>query len=147
MQPPPLPSKDAEHLRLLAIFHFVVAGLSILGIGFLIFHYSFMRMIFGNPQIWNNAKQPPPFNPAEFFHIFQWFYIIFGGFMLLGGILTLTSGLFIQRRVHRTFSLVIAGLNCLHFPFGTSLGVFTLIVLTKDSVMQLYAAPKTIPNV
>lgn len=139
MQPPPIPTKDNEHLRTLAICHYVVAGLSIVGLGFLAFHYSMMHMIFDNPQMWEKAKSPPPFNPAEFLHLFRWFYIVFGGIMVAAGILTLMSGRFIQRRVNRTFSIVIACLNCLHMPFGTLLGVFTLIVLTKDSVIQLYA--------
>ena len=138
MQPPPIPNKDAENLRTLAIFHYVVSGLSLLGLGFLGLHYSIMRMVFDNPQMWEKAKSPPPFNPAEFFHLFQWFYLLFGVLIVVSGILTLMAGRYIHRRVNRTFSIVIAGFNCLHFPFGTLLGVFTLIVLTKDSVMRLY---------
>jgi hypothetical protein len=143
MQPPPIPNKDAENLRILAISHYVVSALSILGIGFLVFHYSVMRMIFDNPQFWNSAKQTFPFNPAEFFHIFQWFYLVASVFMVIGGILTLISGRFIHRRVNRTFSIIIAGLNCLHFPLGIILGIFTILVLTKDSVTRLYSQPKT----
>jgi len=30
------------------------------------------------------------------------------------------------------FSLVVAGLNCLQFPFGTVLGVFTFVVLLRE---------------
>jgi hypothetical protein len=37
------------------------------------------------------------------------------------------------------FSLVVTGITCLSFPFGTALGVFTIIVLTRGSVRQLYA--------
>lgn len=143
MQPPPIPSKDAENLRTLAICHYVVSGLSLLGIGFLGLHYSIMHMVFDNPKLWEKAKESPPFNPAEFIHIFKWFYLICGVVILAGGILTLISGRFIHRRVNRTFSIVIAGLNCLHFPFGTLLGIFTIIVLTKDSVMRLYAQSET----
>ncbi len=143
MQPPPIPDKDAEHLRTLAACHYVVSGFAILGIGFLVLHYSIMRMIFGNPQIWQNAKQPPPFNPADFFHLFQWFYLFAAVFLIVGGILTLISGRFIHRRVNRTFSIVIGGLNCIHFPFGMILGIFTILVLTKESVMQLYSQSET----
>jgi membrane protein YqaA with SNARE-associated domain len=143
MQPPPLPNKDAENLRTLAICHYVVSGLSLFGLGFLVLHYSIMRMFFGNSKLWEKAKEPPPFNPAEFFHLFQWFYLIFGVMIVVGGVLTLISGRFIHRRTNRTFSIVIAGLNCLHFPFGILLGIFTIIVLTKDSVIRLYAQPET----
>lgn len=143
MQPPPIPNKDAENLRTIAICHYVVSGLSLFALAFLGLHYSIFKVFFANPQMWENQKQPQPFNPAEFFAIFQWFYLIFGILILVGGILTFLSGRFIHRRVNRTFSLVIAGLNCMHFPFGTLLGVFTLIILTKDSVMQLYAQSKS----
>jgi hypothetical protein len=34
--------------------------------------------------------------------------------------------------------MVIAGINCLSFPFGTALGIFTLIVLSRESVQALY---------
>jgi hypothetical protein len=143
MQPPPIPNKDADNLRTLAICHYVVSGFSLLGLGFLGLHYSIMRVAFGNPQLWENAKSPQPFKPDEFFHVFQWFYLIFGILIVLSGILTLMAGRFIHRRVNRTFSIVIAGLNCLHLPFGTVLGVFTIIMLTKESVMRLYTQAKT----
>ena len=41
---------------------------------------------------------------------------------------------------HRTFSRVVAGLNCLHIPLGTVLGIFTSIVLGRESVGQLVEA-------
>jgi hypothetical protein len=146
MQPPPVPSKDAEHLRTLSICHYVVAGLSLFGIGFLFLHYMIMKTVLTNPEMWKNAKEPMPFSPQEFFGWFQWFYLIMGVFILASGVLTLMSGRFLGRRVKRTFSLVIAGLNCLFFPFGTVLGVFTLIVLTKESVMRLYAEAESSVN-
>ena len=34
--------------------------------------------------------------------------------------------------------MVIAGINCLHIPLGTLLGVFTLVVLGRESVRKLY---------
>jgi len=138
MQPPPIPTKDAEHLRIIAICHHVVAGLSLLGIGFLVLHYLMMKM-FINPKIWESSKQQPPFSPDEFFDIMQWFYIIGGVFLVLGAVLLLISGLSISRRRRRTFSIIVAGLMCLQIPFGTVLGIFTLIILTRESVMRLYA--------
>lgn len=138
MQPPPVPSKDAEHLRTLSICHYVVAGLSLFGIAFLALHYAIMSTVFGNPKLWEKAKEPPPFDPVQFFHLMQWFYLLIGLFILACGIVTLMSGRFLGKRVNRTFSLIIAGLNCLFVPFGTILGVFTLVVLTKESVIRLY---------
>ena len=127
---------DAEHLKLLAVFHFVIAGLAVLGLGFLFLHWFFMHSLFNNPTVWENSKQPPP--PKEFFAIFKWFYVIMGLLIAGGGLANLVSGLCILRRRARVFSLVVAGFSCLAFPFGTALGVFTLVVLLRDSVVEAY---------
>ena len=129
---------DADHLKLLSIFHFVGAGLALLAILFLIGHYAVFRTVFSNPKMWENQKQGPP--PAAFFAIFKWFYLVGGVWFLSSGVLNLISGLCLRAKRHRTFSMVVACINCLHIPFGTVLGVFTLVVLIRDSVRELYEA-------
>jgi hypothetical protein len=52
----------------------------------------------------------------------------------------LTAGRFLARRKHHLFCLVVAGVECLFFPFGTVLGVFTIIVLMRPSVQQAFEA-------
>ncbi len=128
---------DSDHLRLLGIFHFVLAGLSAVGIGFLFLHYTLMHLVMANPGAWKDAKGNGP-NPEQFLAIFKWFYLVFGSMIIAGGVLILLSGLFIRRRINRVFSLVVAGLDCAMFPFGTALGVFTLVVLLRDSVRDAY---------
>jgi hypothetical protein len=138
--PPPLLRDqrkiDHDHLKLLAIFHFIVAGLALAGLGFLFLHWSFMRSFFDNPEIWRNQKGGPP--PKEIFTFFKIFYAIFGSITVLNGLANLISGLFLRRRIHRTFSLIVAGFNCLMVPLGTVLGAFTLVVLLRDSVRDDY---------
>jgi len=69
------------------------------------------------------------------------FLYVLGGFWLIAsGILNVMSGVFIRAGKHRTFSIVVGAINCLHLPLGTILGVFTIIVLMRDSVRELYAA-------
>jgi hypothetical protein len=143
MQPPaPIPEllqrRDSEHLRLLAIFHFVVAGLSLLGIGFVVLHYELMSTLVLNPQMWKNSAHPPPFTPEQFMAMFVWFYVLFGVMLAAAAVLNFFSGLFLLRRRHRIFSFVVAVLDCLQVPFGTVLGVLTLLVLMRDSVRQAY---------
>jgi hypothetical protein len=142
MQPPPIPSKDTEHLRTLAICHYVMAGMAIAGLAFLALHYFIMNMVFNHPKVWEKPGGDMPFTPEEFIGFFKWFYVFMAVWFVMGGMLTFIAGRFIHRRVNRTFSIVIAGINCLHFPFGTALGIFTLIVLTRDSVIRLYADSK-----
>lgn len=136
-QPPRVPRNvDAEHLRILSIFHFVGAGLAVVGLLFLLAHFAIFQSVLANPKVWENQKQNPP--PAEIFAILKWFYLIFAVWFVCSGVLNLLSGLFIRSRRHRTFSLVVSGINCLHVPLGTVLGVFTIVVLIRDSVRELY---------
>jgi len=139
---PPLPRDqrkiDADHLNLLAIFHFVGAGLAVLGLLFLLVHYTFMHAMFTNPLFFQNQKQPMPMPPEQIFAIFKWFYLIGALWFVTSGVLNLISGLCLRARKGRTFSLVVAGINCLHIPLGTVLGVFTIVVLLRDSVRELY---------
>ena len=129
---------DADHLQLLSIFHFVGAGLAFLGILFLLAHFMMFHAFLSNPTFWQNQKQTPP--PAEFFAIFKWFYLVFGAWFFVSGTLNLISAFCLRARKCRTFSLIVAGINCVHVPFGTVLGVFTIIVLVRDTVRELYDA-------
>jgi hypothetical protein len=129
--------RDQEHLKLLSIFHFVFGGLALLGIGFLGVHYFIMHTVFSNPDMWNSHKAPMP--PKAFLDAFIWFYLFMGLLLLAGFVLNVLSGLYLRQKKHRFFSLIVGGLNCLQIPFGTALGVFTIIVLTRDSVRQRYS--------
>lgn len=127
-------AEDQEHLRLLSVFHYVVAGLSALFACFPIFHLIFgVVMIFGAGHGKND-----PFPPA----LFGWLFVILAGtFMVFGWTLALCmlfAGRFLSQRRNRTFCLVVAGISCMFFPFGTVLGVFTLIVLMRPSVQDLF---------
>src|ERR1700733_15367266 len=119
MTSPPPPSSpdgpiDAEPLRLLAIFHFVGAGLAALALGFLAVRYLLFRTFFAHPEMWTNQRNgmAPPF---ELFSLLRWFYAFFGALLVASGVVNVLSGLYIRRRKNRTFSLVVAGLNCVHF--------------------------------
>jgi hypothetical protein len=129
---------NRDHLDLLSVFHFVGAGLALLGILFLLAHFVFMRAVFANPRMWQGHGQSPP--PAQFFALFRWLYLVFAIWLVASAILNLVSALFLRARIHRTFSLVVAAIDCLHVPLGTVLGVFTIIVLLRDTVRELYEA-------
>ena len=131
---------DVQHLQLLSIFHFVVAGLAVAGIGFLALHYLMMHAFMSNPEMWRNQKSGAVFAPDQFFAIFAWFYVAFGALLVLAAIANLLSGLFLRRRKFRMFSLVVGAINCIQVPVGTVLGVFTIVVLVRDSIRELYEA-------
>lgn len=127
--------KDEEHLKLLAVFHYVVAGIGALFACFPLIHVAVGLLFFFHPGSGVGQKDLPP----------EWFGLIFvviGGFFVLLGwtaaICTFISGRYLAKRRKRMFSFVMGAVLCMFMPFGTVLGVFTLIVLGRDSVRQLY---------
>lgn len=134
----PLPNKDAEHLNLLVTFHYILGALNGLCACFPLIHVGVgIAMMFAKMPPGPNGENVPPI-PNYFGALFA----LFGGFMVLLGwataICTFLSGRFMAKRRSRTFSFVTASLLCMMVPFGTVLGVFTLIVLSRDSVRRLY---------
>ncbi len=131
---PPEPSYDTEHLRLLSLFHYIVGGLAGLFACFPIFHIAIGIMLIMSPQHVNNNPMPP----AQF----GWFFAILGSVLVLIGwtcaSLIIVSGRFLAQRKSYTFCIVIGCIECLFMPFGTILGVFTLIVLNRPSVKAMF---------
>ena len=142
LPPPSVPAdaaaRDAQNLRLLGTFHWVWAGLGLFGIGFLALHYALMRPMF-TPEFLARQKDPPPPEMMAMFEHFVWFYVAMGALLLLGMALNVLAGHWLRTRRHWTFCCVVAGLNTLSVPLGTLLGVFTLVVLTKDRVRDTFA--------
>jgi MFS family permease len=129
---------DEEHLRLLSLGHYIAGGFVIAFTSLFIFYFILMLMIARHPDLFggsNNAHPPP----QGFFQIIA----VFFGLGILAGLafggLIIYVGRCIKRRVRRTLTLVVACLNTLSMPFGTILGVFTLMVLTRPRVKLLYA--------
>jgi len=83
-----------------------------------------------------SADPFPEFIGWMMFAIGAAFIIGFGVFATL----KILAGFWIKRRTHHTACLVIAGLSCLRFPFGTVVGVFTFIVLARPSVSALFTS-------
>ena len=76
--------------------------------------------------------------PPQFFKIIFLVFGIVGFLMLLFGILLIISGFFIKKRSNRIFSFIIAILGMLSIPWGTILGIMTVIVLSRESVKKQY---------
>jgi len=130
-------NRDEEHLRLLSIFHYVVAGLAALFSCFPLF-YTAMGVFFvvmSHHGPFKPNEQPPP----EFV---GWIFIAFGSALFLVGIALATCILITGRSIahwkHYWFSFVMACIECIFMPFGTVLGVFTIIVLARESVKRLF---------
>ena len=144
---------DLDHLRLLVLFHYIAAGLSVAGLLFVFGHFTFMRLMLSlSPPATARPHQPPP---EAVFKVLFWIYGAFAVWFLVSGVCDLISARCLRARKHRVFSLLVAGLNLLHTPIGTCLGIFTFVVLLRDSVRELYeaapdggspAAPAAVPS-
>jgi hypothetical protein len=126
---------DGEHLRTLAIFHFVGGGLALLGLLFTVGHYAIFSAVMTNSEVWKGQATPPP---AEIFGAMKVIYLVLGIWTGGSALVNLLAGFFLRARRHRVFLIIVGALNCLHVPLGTVLGVFTLVVLLRDSVRQLF---------
>jgi hypothetical protein len=69
---------------------------------------------------------------------------VLGALFFLAGvtmaICILIAGRSLARWKYYSFALVIACIECLFVPFGTILGVFTIVVLSRESVEALFLA-------
>jgi hypothetical protein len=68
--------------------------------------------------------------------VFRIFAGLIGVIILLGwtfGGLTIYAGRCVQRRTHRVFIFVMAGLNCALIPWGTLLGIATFYVMQSPA--------------
>lgn len=72
-----------------------------------------------------------------------YFYIAIGVFIVLKIILNFLSARYMTRRKNKVFSMIVAGLNCLSIPLGTILGIFTFVVLSRQTVEVTYQKART----
>ncbi|QJE95749.1 hypothetical protein [Luteolibacter luteus] len=142
--PPPHPQafQDAEHLKLLAVFHYVLGGITALMGCLPIVHIALGAWMVSGHFPPGSASSPPP--PAEF----GWLFIIFGSVVVLlawaFAVCLIVAGRSISARRNWTFCFVIACISCINVPLGTALGVFTILVLQRPSVKALFG--RTAPD-
>jgi hypothetical protein len=131
--------QEEQHLQLLAIFHYVVGGLAAFLACFPLIHLTIgLVMVLGG---FPGNQAPPQF--------VGWLFIVLGGgFFIVGQILAIciiVAGRFLARRRHYPFVFVVGCCECLFMPFGIVLGVFTIILLSRESVKSAFvpAVPAT----
>jgi hypothetical protein len=133
-------NNDLEHLRLLSIFHVVVAGIAALFSLFPVIH-----LAIGVAAVTGHLDQghaPSSAIPQLVGWAFIAFATIWIGCFLVFAVCLLVSSRFLARRTHYLYCLVTACFCCMLMPFGTVLGVFTILVLQRASVKQLFQPPR-----
>lgn len=125
---------DRDHLRLLATFHWVVAGLAALFSLFPLFY-----VVIGIAMLAMDSSKSHSGRGGD---LFGWFFILLGIGGTLSGLGFATAlacaAKFLSERSHYRYCLVVAAIACAFMPFGTVLGVFTIIVLMRPSVRALF---------
>jgi len=130
-------AQDAEHLKLLSIFHYIVAAMMALAACIPILHLVIGYAIASGRLDGSKHGGPPEF--------IGWFLVVgAAGAILFGWTLaacTVVAGRSLAQRKRYLFCLVVAGVMAMTcMPFGTVLGVFTIIVLMRPSVKQAFGA-------
>jgi hypothetical protein len=126
--------KDCEHLKMLSIFYFVFCGLNSIGIfGGVLYMAIGLAMVVGSSGGGPNA--PPP--ALGFILAGVGFFVT----VLIGVIATCVglTGYYLQKRKRRLFCFVVACcICCVSVPVGTLLGIFTILVLQRESVKEMF---------
>lgn len=132
-------SKDDEHLRYLQLGHYIVAGLTGLFSTMFLLHVAMGIAIIVSPgSVFGDqhGKGPPP--------LFGWMAVFMGGAAVLFGwtlaALLFVAGRSLGRRRRPLFCMIVAAIACFLMPFGTILGILTLITLNRPSVRLQFEA-------
>ena len=127
--------RDEEHLKLLSIFHYVSGGLTAFS-GIFPLIYVIMGALVLTLPVSHSAED-------EIFlrgmgSIFMIFGVLFSLVFMVFAAMKIYAGYCLSRRKNRVYCIVVAGISLIGFPVSTILGIFTLIVLLRDSVRALF---------
>ena len=119
----------------MSIFHYVVGGITAFFACFPLIHLAIGIAIVCGAF----TKQPGHETVPAFV---GWLLICVATIIILVGwglaAVIVVAGRFLAQRTHYLYCLVVAAAECILMPFGTVLGVFTIIVLNRASVKALF---------
>lgn len=139
--PNKLTRKDATQLNLLSVFHNLVAALWVVVALFPIVYFGTgVEIVEGRFA-----------GVAELSESFGWTVILWSVasvvLSLAMAVLTFIAGWRLTQRRARAFCITIAAINCFFFPFGTVLGILTIVVLKRPDVREAFRTRSPHPNV
>ena len=130
------PSQDIERLKVLAMLHYVVAGLVL---AFALLPLVFVAIgsvvLLAPDSMTSGDSELPPLAAGLIFLAIGLALFVYG---LVLAIALIVSGGCLRRHKHYWFSVVVACGALTFTPLGTVLGVATLAVLVQESVRELY---------
>jgi ATP-dependent Clp protease ATP-binding subunit ClpA len=126
-------NRDEQYLKLLSVFHYVVGGLAAFFTCIPI-----ILLSIGIAMLVGAIDGVPGF--AGVLLVMISMVVILIGWTL--AVCIIIAGRCLAKRKRYMFCLVMTAISCIFMPFGTVLGVFTIIVLMRPSVEELFAANK-----
>ena len=128
--------EDLQYLKLLSIFHYIVGGLAALFAFFPV-----MYVVIGILAVWVPGSLDTEGEAMPL--VIGWIFIIIGAVLMVFGwafaLCVILAGRYLARQVRYMFCMVIGAIECIFMPFGTVLGVFTIVVLARPSVKKMFA--------
>ncbi|MHC4553130.1 MAG: hypothetical protein ACYSUT_10270 [Planctomycetota bacterium] len=128
-------NSNSQNLELIAIFHYVAAAIIYLK-GLVSLFFIAIGAVVVTAVVAEEGPDPEVLVPVGI--IFFMIPIFLLAIAAAIGTAVLVAGRRIARRVNLGYCQVVAGLECLCFPYGTVLGAITLYFLTRDDVKQQF---------
>jgi len=131
-------NKDFTLLKSLAHLHFVVASIP-----------AFLSSCFASvliPRIFELARNSSEQYPSELtvtilvatiYFLPGWVYAIF----------LIVLGIFLEKSKNHTQCIIIATISCIFIPIGTALGMYTIGILNRPTIKELFDSRISIAHV
>jgi hypothetical protein len=133
-------NEKAHYLKILSVAYYVVGALAGLFACFPIIH-----LVVGLGMLMAGATGEVGEEAFPFMMTGGLFTVIAGVIIVVGwayAIGLIVTGYFLGRHTHHLFCLVMGGIACLFMPFGTVLGVLTLVLLLSQEGKALFEVEK-----
>lgn len=122
---------DVEHLKLLRLFHYVNSGVAVFISAIFLPYIVVGTLCCLNPSLFKSGADAATEFPGMFFlaagvvpALMCWIYA--------GANFWAARAL--RDRSHHLGCMIISGVNCMFAPFGTMLGILTIMTLSRESV-------------
>ncbi len=129
--------EDIRYLNLLAVFQMIVAGI----VG-LLSCLPLINLFIGVPML---EAVPYALSQGEFFSqsilVPLMFILLPSGMSVIGWMLAVAialNGYYLKNHKWLNYCMIVSGIETIFMPFGTVLGVFTIILLTKPNIKNLF---------
>ncbi|HNT74737.1 MAG TPA: hypothetical protein PKH77_06945 [Anaerolineae bacterium] len=135
-------NEKIQYLKILSVAYYVVGALAGLFACFPIIHLvAGLGMLLAGTTGEFGEEGLPFLLGGGMFTLIAGTIIVLGWAYAIGLIVT---GYFLGRHTHHLFCLVMGGIACLFMPFGTVLGVLTLVLLLSPDVKALFEAEEVV---